>query len=825
MHCLYCGKPLGFLKELTDGEFCSGQHRQRYKKLTKMALARLLDTKAEICRDVGPIEPDLNAVQSARSAVSSILFSARDARKPRDYSNVLRHFPRPQQIPVRLRAAEETMGVPGPSLPGFSHAPVLPLLGNAAPIWGRLDPVPPTAAALAVGAILNPTELAFPSPRFEFLSGMLRQGSVPTMREASFSLPRPAPSQPSPSSATPDVASVKPVFELPFAVAMPPAPGPAVRPSLTLAQRIPQTLAVAAAVPVPVFCQPEPAPLLFSFAAIWKHSDAFRLATLELPPTVELTSHSICERLFAIPPAARSALASFRPEVSTEWRTWAIVPTLASASVRVELAFSAAKAGFQPAQVPACQAAHSLVGEARPVQFTPAPALPRLAISPVTMPAEPPALAAAAAASTSAANAEAGLAGFPLARQVPLAVRAVVPESVAASAGVGPAPFRPLMARMPVVDPIPVRQALGTVGSRTEEVRALDAAAAPIVAASHGAVAATALSRLPALASLFRYSRPGKVQRGAAVTFEAVQPKNQPRVPLAYMEMPMPLRAPAIPRTSSLRIVETFQYLRPLDEPAIDPFQALLLLWRNTPAYLRFATVSFCVLMMLWAVSPGRVGTLAERRWADVRKSIQDRATIELVDNFEGGRLGGWEGPGDWSKSWTFDETGFIRPGKLAIYTPSADMQDYRFEFLAQIDRKAVSWVYRAADEMNYYAAKLTVVKSGPVPEMALVRYSVVNGIAGERTEIPIRMLMHNNTPYRVEVAVRGRDFSTSIEGQLVDHWRDARLDKGGVGFFSEAGERARLYWVKLSHQDDFVGRLCSYMYPNPIMLRSGSLP
>jgi len=68
-------------------------------------------------------------------------------------------------------------------------------------------------------------------------------------------------------------------------------------------------------------------------------------------------------------------------------------------------------------------------------------------------------------------------------------------------------------------------------------------------------------------------------------------------------------------------------------------------------------------------------------------------------------------------------------------------------------------------------------------------------------------------------------DFSTSIEGQLVDHWRDDRLEKGGVGFYAEAGERARLYWVKLSHQDDFVGRLCSYMYPNPIMLRSGNLP
>ncbi len=827
MHCLYCGKALGFLKELTDGEFCCGQHRQRYKKLTKMALARLQNTKTDLAREVSPLEPEIsNAVQYARSSVSSILFFPSDGRKPRDYSTVLRHFPRPQQIPAHLQAADETMQrVPGPSLPGFSHTPILPLLGNAAPIWGRLDPVAPTTPGLALGAILKPSELLHPSPRFEFLSGMLRQGSAPTLREAVFSLPRPAPAQPSPSSATPDVASVAPIFELALAVAMPPVPGPAVRPLLALAQPIPQTPHAATATSWAAVRQAALDPLPFVLPVAWKHAAAFRLVPLELPPAVELTSHAICERAFPVAPVAQPALAACRPETTAEWRAWSMVPTLASARSGIELIFSVTKAGLQPARLPVFEPAAAMIAvEAHPLPVAPPRTLlPRLALSPDALPAEAVARTAAAAAGSPATASEAGLAAFPLAGLMPLAVMAVVPK-YAASAGVGPAPFRPSMARFPVVAPIPGRQVLGTMGSRAEEVRAMNTAAVPLDA-PHGAVAAATSSVLPSLASLFRYSRAGKVQRGTVINFDSVRPKDQTRVPLAYMELPMPLRTPAIPRTSSLRIVETFEYLRPLDRPELDPWQAILRLWRNTPAYLRFATASFCVLMMLWVASPRRVGAVVEGHWANVRKSIQDRATIELVDNFEGGSLGGWAGSGNWLKSWTFDDSGFIRPGKLAIYSPSVEMQDYKVEFLAQIDRKAVSWAYRAADGMNYYAAKLTVVKAGPAPQMALVRYPVVNGVEGERTEVPIRMLMHNNTPYRVQVAVRGRDFSTSIEGQLIDHWRDDRLEKGGVGFYSETGERARLYWVKLSHQDDFVGRLCSYMYPNPIMLRSGNLP
>ena len=54
MQCLYCGKPLGLLRELADGEFCSGDHRTRYRNLTKRAFGRLMQSRLEPAEFVTP---------------------------------------------------------------------------------------------------------------------------------------------------------------------------------------------------------------------------------------------------------------------------------------------------------------------------------------------------------------------------------------------------------------------------------------------------------------------------------------------------------------------------------------------------------------------------------------------------------------------------------------------------------------------------------------------------------------------------------------------------------------------------------------------------
>src|SRR5213075_983106 len=63
-----------------------------------------------------------------------------------------------------------------------------------------------------------------------------------------------------------------------------------------------------------------------------------------------------------------------------------------------------------------------------------------------------------------------------------------------------------------------------------------------------------------------------------------------------------------------------------------------------------------------------------------------------------------------------------------------------------------------------------------------------------------------------VAVDVHGNHFSAAIEGEPVDTWTDDTLAKGGVGFFSDAGEKARLYWMKLSRNQDWLGRFCAYL-------------
>jgi len=401
-----------------------------------------------------------------------------------------------------------------------------------------------------------------------------------------------------------------------------------------------------------------------------------------------------------------------------------------------------------------------------------------------------------------------------------------IPAAISAAAAMKQAEPVPMTVRtrFPVLQVMPVSQTLAPERSMAAEVRVLNPAFQPLRAAGEARVSSGTV--IPILASVLRHARMAKAQRTSPVVFEfeGVAPRQPVNVPLAYMELPMPNRQPRLPDGRVLRIVETFEYLRPLEQPGLNPLEALMRLWRNTPVFVRLAAACASLIIMLWAAAPDAgVAQMAEVQWTEVSKAVGDRAAVQLTDDFPPG-MTDWEGEGNWTRSWGFEPAGFVRPGRLAFYRPSMTMKDYSVEFLAQIEQKSVGWVYRAMDQENYYASKIKVVKPGPLPLMALIRYPVIDGKKGPSVEIPIPgMLMHNNTPYRVRLTVNGRDFTTSIEGQLIDYWRDDRLRVGGVGFFSDTGEKARLYWMKLSHQDDFIGRVCAYFHPNPIQTRRGN--
>ena len=195
-----------------------------------------------------------------------------------------------------------------------------------------------------------------------------------------------------------------------------------------------------------------------------------------------------------------------------------------------------------------------------------------------------------------------------------------------------------------------------------------------------------------------------------------------------------------------------------------------------------------------------------------VKQALARRAAMELTDSFEGD-MGAWGNkPRGEGLGWSRQPGGYVRPGRLELFRPSLDFTDYHMEFLGQIESKGMSWVVRARDARNYVAMKFKVVAPGARPLISMVHYPVREGRTGARVETPITVMVHANTAYHVEVAVKGNRFAVSIEGQEVDSWTDDAPSYGGVGFFSEVSERARLYWVKIYKNDDWWGRVCGFI-------------
>jgi hypothetical protein len=197
---------------------------------------------------------------------------------------------------------------------------------------------------------------------------------------------------------------------------------------------------------------------------------------------------------------------------------------------------------------------------------------------------------------------------------------------------------------------------------------------------------------------------------------------------------------------------------------------------------------------------------------AKVRHAIAARAALELSEPFRGS-MDAWGQAKSWAPGWTHRAEGYVQTGQLALFKPSMEFTDYRMEFFGQIESKSIGWVVRARDRQNYYAMKFTVIQTGLRPIIAMVHYPVTGGHAGRPIETPLMdVMIHNDTPYHVAVAVHGNRIITSIEGQEVDRWIEDQIPAGGVGFYSDAGERARLYWMKISKNEDFLGKVCAYL-------------
>jgi hypothetical protein len=273
----------------------------------------------------------------------------------------------------------------------------------------------------------------------------------------------------------------------------------------------------------------------------------------------------------------------------------------------------------------------------------------------------------------------------------------------------------------------------------------------------------------------------------------------------------------------------------PVAEPPVPvkahPHLGHLLLgfWKNAPRDLRLLMFAIPALLAL-AFHPSlpkvhvstvqatepvekNVGQAINGSWTQFKQVVSERAAVALDEDFRSG-LDDWASPGGNATEWSFDANGFVRPGSLALYSPSLSLADYQAQFLGLIDQKSLSWVVRAADFSNYYVVKLVVRKPGPLTTLGLTRYAVIDGKPQDRVDAVVPFTARPDMLYRVRMDVRDDSFVLAIQGQMVDAWSEPRLKKGGIGFFSARGEGSRVRWLQVTHQYDMLGRLCSYLAP-----------
>ena len=149
-------------------------------------------------------------------------------------------------------------------------------------------------------------------------------------------------------------------------------------------------------------------------------------------------------------------------------------------------------------------------------------------------------------------------------------------------------------------------------------------------------------------------------------------------------------------------------------------------------------------------------------------------------------------GESGWITDWGADP-GVRRQRQISILRPSLNLTDYRMEFQAQIETRAIGWVFRAMDPKNFYVEKLEIVKPGLEPGVALVRFAVINGDEQPRAQFPLTLPVRLDTLYKIRFQAVGDHFMTWVQDQKIDDWTDSRIKTGGVGLYNERGERASL--------------------------------
>lgn len=153
---------------------------------------------------------------------------------------------------------------------------------------------------------------------------------------------------------------------------------------------------------------------------------------------------------------------------------------------------------------------------------------------------------------------------------------------------------------------------------------------------------------------------------------------------------------------------------------------------------------------------------------------------------------------------------GAIRPGALRLWKPTLEAKDYEMEFQAAIEKRGVSWVFRAKDNSHYYATKILLAKAGTEISSSILRYGRESAVEFSRAELPLPISLQRDKSYRITLLAEGNRFTTLIDGRVVDEWTDGRLKAGGVGFFADDGETSEIRWASFRERKGMLSRLVS---------------
>lgn len=211
-----------------------------------------------------------------------------------------------------------------------------------------------------------------------------------------------------------------------------------------------------------------------------------------------------------------------------------------------------------------------------------------------------------------------------------------------------------------------------------------------------------------------------------------------------------------------------------------------------------------------WRPPASYVPARSDSIWERIHLSLPSlgKTSVALSENFQGG-LKHWNiGAAPPSGSSWVVRSGSVQPRELRLWEPSLKLRDYDFAFQAQIEQRAVGWAFRARDVNNYYAAKIVVSRPAPFPVSEIVRYAVIDGRESTRVQLPIPVRIQQGSIYRVQMRVKGENFVTSVNGEVVDRWSDSRLKAGGIGFFAEPGEVAAIMGVRVSEERGLLDRI-----------------